>query len=64
MYIVSRLLLLIWDRSTVGGLLVCDYDIDVSACSETAAERGAAEIVRVYLGRGESAILLWEKGGQ
>ena len=24
----------------------------------------AAEIVRVYLGRGESAILLWEKGGQ
>ena len=64
MYVVTRRPLLIGDRSTVGGLWDWEYDIDVRACSETAAERGAAEIVRVYLGRGESAILLWEKGGQ
>ena len=56
--------LLIGKRSTTGGLWDWDYDFDISACNETAAERGAPEVTRIYLGRGKDAVLLWEKSSQ
>ena len=64
MYIVPRRPLLIGNRSTTGGLWDWDYDVDISTCNETAAERGVPEVTHIYLGRGEDAVLLWEKSSR